>query len=163
MKMTKNNLTKKTPSDFDDVIYTVLEWTKQITTLATGTLVLSATFIKDIFQNKIEYHFIIILAWVFFAISILFGIILMGNICYLTLQKKVNIYANPTRIIAIMHFMCFFIGLVLFIFFVSQNFNLNGGHSKAKLSGFPDMNYVSKHSEGRHIKGDKKYSIKKAK
>lgn len=111
--------------DPKEVISAVLEWTKQITTLATGTLVLSATFITDILKGKIEYECILITSWILFALSALLGILVMGNVCYLFSSRNKetpSIYDGTTRLIANLHFFTFSFGLIGFVFFASVNF-----------------------------------------
>jgi hypothetical protein len=114
------------PGDSKEVIGAVLEWTKQITTLGTGTLVLSATFITDILKGKIEYDWILIVSWVLFAISAVLGIFVMGNMCFLFSSRNKetpSIYNLTTRILAIIHFVTFAVGLIGFVFFASFNFS----------------------------------------
>jgi hypothetical protein len=111
--------------DSNEVINAVLEWTKQVTTLSSGTLVLSATFIKDIFQGNIENQMVLIWSWILFAVSAVSGVMLMGNLCYLFSKKSQGIrtiYNCTTRIIALIHLFAFVVGLCLFVYFASHNF-----------------------------------------
>lgn len=111
--------------DSNEVINAVLEWTKQITTLASGTLVLSATFIKDIFKGTVEHQILLICSWVLFAVSAIFGILLMGNLCYLFSEKNRgirSIYNLTTRLIGLIHFLAFVVGICFFVYFASSNF-----------------------------------------
>lgn len=101
-----------------------LEWAKQITTLSAGALVLSATFIGDVLKNGISYKIILIASWSAFALSTLFGILLMGNICFLYSQKtdiQPSIYDLTTRSLAIIHLATFFLGVILFMVFAALN------------------------------------------
>ena len=111
--------------DSKEVINVVLEWSKQITTLASGTLVLSATFVKDIFQGTVLHQWALVSSWLLFALSAIFGIILLGNICFLFSnqnEEPPSIYNGATRIIALIHCCSFGIGLALFFYFASYNF-----------------------------------------
>lgn len=99
-----------------------LEWSKQITTLATGTLVLSATFIKDLFAKIIYCKSIILTCWVLMGVSILFGILYLGSLCsLLSSGKKFNIYEAPSVVLAVIQVSAFILGLASFVFFVFQN------------------------------------------
>lgn len=142
----------KTTNDSGDsreIINAVLEWTKQITTLATGTLVLSATFITDILKGRVELEYILISSWVLFALSALFGILLMGNLCFLFSfrnKEPPSIYGTTTRVIANLHFWTFLIGLVGFVYFASANFlnrekpaipqEINTSHTTEPISNY---------------------------
>jgi hypothetical protein len=112
-------------NDNKDVIMALVEWTKQITTLSTGTLVLSAAFIKNVLNGAATHKWVLVSAWIAFAVSILFGIFLMGNACYLFSDKnrqKPDIYEMTTRVLAQIHFWTFLTGIIGFIVFVSINF-----------------------------------------
>jgi hypothetical protein len=104
-----------------------LEWSKQILTLATGTLVLSGTFIKDIFRANIVSTGWILACWILMCVSILFGLIFLGATVNLLNSKEgnqVDVYSK--RWWAIFHVLAFLIGLGCFVYFVNENLgNIN--------------------------------------
>ncbi len=105
-------------------VESALEWSKQITTLATGTLVLSGTFIKDLFSGQIVWKGFILACWIGMGISVLFGILYLGSLCYLLSSSKkaeqLDIYGSG-RIIGVIHVLTFFLGLAAFIVFLTKN------------------------------------------
>ena len=105
-------------------IDTAIEWSKQITTLATGTLVLSGTFIKDLFTDHVEWSKVIVICWIAMSLSALFGILYVGALCAMLSKAKgpddLDIYKNG-RLLALIHVMAFLIGLGTFIAFVTKN------------------------------------------
>ena len=55
-----------------------LEWSKQITTLATGTLVLSGTFIQMFFKHALVQKGWLLFSWILLGGSILCGVLYFG-------------------------------------------------------------------------------------
>jgi hypothetical protein len=106
-----------------------LEWSKQITTLATGTLVLSGTFIQMFFENELVKKGWILASWILMGISILFGVLYLGALCSLLVRAgepnanvaNLTIYSRPAVWIALIHVFAFLLGLVAFIIFVFAN------------------------------------------
>jgi len=142
-KQNLQNTNSNNHGDSKEVINVVLEWSKQITTLSSGTLVLSATFVKDIFQGTVLHQWVLVVSWLLFALSAIFGIILLGNICFLFSShntKQPSIYNCATRTIALFHCCFFGIGLALFFYFASYNFintnkiKVDESKSKPKIS-----------------------------
>lgn len=106
-----------------EAVKAALEWSKQILTLATGTLVLSGTFIKDIFKSSIKNPNLIMFSWILMSLSILFGILFLGKMVNILNEKKgeeVDVYS--AKGVGIIHVAAFFFGLLFFIFFVYRNF-----------------------------------------
>ena len=101
-----------------------LEWSKQLMALATGTLVLSGTFVKDLFGNNIGWAWLLLTVWGLLAISILTGMLFMGSLCTLidgTNRNRVSIYRSPVRELGLIHFCSFVIALLLFAVFSMLN------------------------------------------
>jgi hypothetical protein len=92
-------------------IEAALEWSKQITTLATGTLVLSGTFIQLFFENTLVQKGWILVSWILMGTSIVFGITYLGALCSLLAyaadssasNEDISIYNQPGLTIAIIH------------------------------------------------------------
>ena len=105
-------------------VESALEWSKQITTLATGTLVLSGTFIKDLFSGQIVWKGLILSCWIAMCLSVLFGIIYLGSLSSLLTRAskavELDIYKSG-RIIGLIQVLAFFIGLVAFVLFLGKN------------------------------------------
>lgn len=107
-----------------------LEWSKQITTLSTGSLILSGTFLKDIFKNGFSYEWIIITSWIFLGISILFGVLfisrLNGDMAKVTGEniEGLNIYETTTKVLGFLQIVPFLLGLAFFIIFLICNIEI---------------------------------------
>ena len=107
-----------------DSIKLALEWSKQITTLATGTLVISRTFMKDILKGPIVWKGVVVWCWIGMLISVFFGILFLGNLCSLLSTGAMNergIYSPRSLAIALIHILSFLAGLILFAIFVAKN------------------------------------------
>lgn len=99
-----------------------LDWSKQILTLATGTLVLSGTFIKEVFHTPVIMQEWIIACWILMSASVLFGLLFLGVIVNVLSEKSgadVDVYSN--RWVAILHVLTFLVGLICFVVFISCN------------------------------------------
>lgn len=120
-----NQSSQQANNDSSEVIHASLEWSKQITTLASGTLVLSATFVKDIFKGTVHLDWLLISSWVTFSICAVTGVLFMGSLCHLFSNRCTgakSIYDPGIRFVANIHLFSFIIGLVLFVVFTSYNF-----------------------------------------
>ncbi len=103
---------------------TALEWTKQIIALASGILVVSGTFIKDLFDGKITARPLLMISWSSLCVCILFGLLFMGSLCSLLATKEakdVSIYSKPAQYLGFIHFASFFSALVFFAVFAFCN------------------------------------------
>lgn len=103
-----------------------IEWTKQITTLATGTLVLSGTFIKDLFTGHVEWPMFIVVAWIAMSLSALFGILYVGALISMVSTAAsaddLDINKNQNgRPVALIHIVAFMVGLGAFVAFITKN------------------------------------------
>jgi hypothetical protein len=108
----------------EKAIGALLEWTKNITGLATGTLVLSATLLTVIDKQAMRLKGILIGTWILFGLTVLFGVLLLGNVCFLfstTGKKLPSIYNPTTRTLANLNLAMFVLGLAGFLVFVSFN------------------------------------------
>ncbi len=119
-------------------VETALEWTKQIIALASGILVVSGTFIKDLFAGKIAGFGYLTWCWISLCVSILFGLLFMGSLCSLLAQRKVrevSIYSQPARTLGVIHFGAFFAAMALFAVFALKNISgQQAGSSSAPKS-----------------------------
>ncbi len=103
---------------------TALEWTKQIITLSAGILVVSGTFIKDLFNGEFVYVGFLVTSWLTLCISILAGLLFMGALCSLLATKpigEISIYSSPARSVGLVHFASFFLAMVCFAAFALKN------------------------------------------
>jgi hypothetical protein len=105
-------------------VETALEWTKQITTLASGVLVVSGTFIKDLFDGKVQAFGWLILCWLSLCVCILFGVLFMGSLCSILEKKEdaaISIYSQPAQALGFIHFAGFFLAVICFAVFTLTN------------------------------------------
>jgi hypothetical protein len=105
-------------------IKAAIEWSKQITALSTGTIIISGTFIKDILGGDISYKVLIIASWLALFASTILGVLFLATICAILSTGNVNeldIYSRPSKEIAIFHIIFFFVGVAAFIIFVAIN------------------------------------------
>lgn len=103
---------------------TVLEWSKQFVTISSGTLVLSAIFIKDIAGGQVSSPNLLIITWGCLLASVLAGIVVMGALSsYLNKGSvsQLNVYSRTIRISALVQVITFFAGIVLFLAYVVQS------------------------------------------
>lgn len=99
-----------------------LEWSKQLTALATGTLVLSGTFVKDLFNGSVGWIALLLVCWSLLILCILSGMLFMGALCSLVDRgKSASIYKQPSLTLAILHFASFVGALILFAIFSGLN------------------------------------------
>jgi hypothetical protein len=105
-----------------------LEWSKQLMALSTGSLVLSATFLKDLFGAGVGWIALLVTSWFFFLGCILFGMLFMGALCALADRGgKASIYGQPALGLALMHFGSFALAMIAFTVF--STLNLIAAHS----------------------------------
>lgn len=102
------------------------EVTTQIITLATGTIVLTATLLEHVFpiaQATCVEKGLLLTSWIALSLSVLFGILVFGKVIG-ELEKgdaKEVVYAPGTLAFGIMQWVSFFVGLGLFVAYVSLN------------------------------------------
>lgn len=112
----------------DDVkvksIETALEWTKQIITLSAGILVVSGTFIKDLFGGSYVGSNYLIASWIALCVCIVAGILFMGSLCSLLAKgraSEVALYSQPAQSLGLIHFLAFMIAIGAFAMFSLKN------------------------------------------
>jgi hypothetical protein len=96
-----------------------LEWSKQIISLSTGTLILSGTFIKDIFKTGMHSKNLLIFCWASMVISIFCGMLFLGTLIFMLNKGEAEV--DSARGIGLIHILTFFVGLVSFFVFVWIN------------------------------------------
>jgi MFS family permease len=102
-------------------------WAKLLASLATGTLVLSATFIKDIFPDSksLETKGILFAAWIVLGISAFMGPMVLGalvaHLNRASSTRELDVYSGSIQVLSILQICTFFLGLVLFSTFVAIN------------------------------------------
>jgi glucose uptake protein GlcU len=104
-----------------------LEWAKHLTTLSAGTLVLSATFIKEVFKDQaLRWNACLFWAWTTLFVSIVSGVFFIGSLCSQldSLESKdLGLYAQPGVSFALLQNGAFLIGTALFAIYVFKNFS----------------------------------------
>jgi hypothetical protein len=109
-------------------VETALEWSKQIIALASGILVVSGTFVKELFGGRICGVGYLIACWIALTVCVLFGLLFVGSLCSLLAQRKVRdvtIYCQPAQFLGLMHFLAFFAALIFFTLFSLKNIGTN--------------------------------------
>jgi hypothetical protein len=101
----------------------VQDITKQVLALATGIVALSATFIEKILSGAIHDLLLLFLSWLVFTISVIAGILTLSSLVYNLKRDKYDPFATATTIPAVIQWISFILGIVLFIVFISLNIN----------------------------------------
>ena len=102
-------------------------WAKLLSSLATGIIVLSATFIKDIFpkDHALQDKGILFAAWVILGVSTLLGPIVLGalisNLSRADSTRTLDVYAPTIQFLSVLQILTFTVGLILFSTFVGLN------------------------------------------
>jgi MFS family permease len=102
-------------------------WARLISTLATGTLVLSATFLKDVFpkDQPFEYKAILFASWAALAVSTMLGPMVLGAlIAHLNRPdstRTFDVFSGSIRLVSLLQIVTFFVGITLFAIFVGYN------------------------------------------
>jgi hypothetical protein len=103
----------------------VSEWSKQIITIASATLVLSATFIKDILAGAVVHQGSLTAAWVLLLSCIASGVFVLSALSA-SLNKgdpaELDIYSPAIVITALLQIGLFVAGMSFFIYFAAANF-----------------------------------------
>jgi len=120
MSNEENPATKLRLKAFDSVS----EWSKQITTIASASLVLSATFIKDIMAGHAVHPWYLWISWVLLLLTIITGVFVLGTLAAQLNkgdQDTLDVYSPSIVGAAIVQTALFLLGMVAFIFFVASN------------------------------------------
>ena len=100
-----------------------LESTKQLIALSTGAIVLSGTFMKDLFSDRITAMPVIWVSWGAFVVSAICALLYVGSlISQLNASKeaqKIDVYT--ARWAALAQIVLFGVGLIAFAAFTSLN------------------------------------------
>ena len=93
-----------------------LELMKQIITLSSGVLAISATFIINVKSISPKYLILIAVSWIVLLISLFFGLETISTIVQGRLEKNDRIWSEGYgRVCGIISKYAFFIGLALFV------------------------------------------------
>lgn len=102
------------------------DWAKHVTTLAIGTLVLSATFISDVLGNnaQIDSQWALLVAWVLLVATAVCGVLAQGALIYqlslnngeekVTRARSVQIWFGGELVL-------FLLGIVFFTAYTALN------------------------------------------
>lgn len=102
-------------------------WAKLLSSLAVGTIVLSATFIKDIFpqDHPLTNKGFLFSAWIVLGLSALLGPFVLGalisHLSRAESTRELDVYAPSIRILSLFQVASFTIGIILFATFVGLN------------------------------------------
>ncbi len=103
----------------NDAHIVALEWIKQIITLSSGIIVLSATFLNTIFKQLNWSVSILIVSWLLLLSSIIFGLKTISQITRSRIEQNDDwFYENEGKITKFL----FITGIVLFVIFATFNF-----------------------------------------
>jgi hypothetical protein len=94
-----------------------LELLKQIITLSSGIIVLSATFIKDIFSNPFYVFIPLFLSWIVFSIAIIYALNCIDGITQSRIENDDRWKKGATKNEAGYAKTFFIIGIIVFMIF----------------------------------------------
>lgn len=113
------------------------DYSKQVTTLATGTILLSATFIKDIIKYNIGtfWSLVLVASWLLFFLSIVLGFLVQGKLTgNLWDKNNPNIYDTGLSTVWSLQAASFFFGVFLFAALAGINFIWPPGSQSAGIT-----------------------------
>jgi hypothetical protein len=102
-------------------------WAKLLSSLATGTIVLSATFINDIFPvgHVLQSKGLLFASWGILGAAILLGPLVLGalisNLSRVESTKELDVYAPTIQVLSLLQILAFMTGLSAFAAFVALN------------------------------------------
>jgi hypothetical protein len=105
-----------------------IDWCKHLATLATGTIVVSSAFIKDLLNGReVGHKWLVILAWGFLVLSLIVSSLVYGALIAVMNDAKfvqeINVFSKPASGLAMIQSFSLVVGLILFVVFVSLNFS----------------------------------------
>jgi len=103
---------------------TVSDWSKQVTTIASATLVLSATFIKDILGGHTEHTCYLWTSWFSLLATVVVGVFVLGALASNLNDgnpAQLDIYSGSILGASVVQILLFLIGMIAFILFVMSN------------------------------------------
>jgi len=106
-----------TSSKHTDAHEVALELMKQLITLSSGVLALSATFIREFRIEQCGHKILLVLAWLSLSLSVFFGIQTISAIVKSRLNGDANWSTGEGKRNASGSKYCFLLGLVLFAAF----------------------------------------------
>ncbi len=99
-----------------------LEWSKQLITLCSASLVLSSTFVSQIFGLHIGWIWLLLVSWLLLLGCIVSGILFLGALSAMVeSDKTISVFNQPARTLALVHFGCFIGAFGVFAVFASLN------------------------------------------
>jgi len=113
---------KEVPILNNDAHQLALEWIKQIITLSSGIIVLSATFITSIFKQLNWSIWILIISWVSLLLSIVYGLNTISVMIQSRIDQDDEWHSGCGRAYAKAAKLFFIAGIFLFGIFALINF-----------------------------------------
>lgn len=98
------------------------EYNKEITALATGAIVLSIAFLKDLSKESLYFRTLMILSWVSLTVTVLTGILLHLTFIGKSWNNEEVVQATETRTITRIQLLTFVFGIILLTLFIIFNF-----------------------------------------
>jgi hypothetical protein len=107
---------------YEDAHQIALEFLKQLITLSSGVLALSAAFIENFFPASLLQSIFLFTSWVCLALSIYFGLQAISEIVQSRLMPGLNWANGPGRRYAAASKNFFVVGIILFAVFAFISF-----------------------------------------
>jgi hypothetical protein len=107
---------------YEDAHQVALEFLKQLITLSSGVLALSAAFIENFFPASLWQSVFLFASWVCLALSIYFGLQAISEIVQSRLMPGLNWAKGPGRRDAAASKNFFVVGIILFAVFAFISF-----------------------------------------
>lgn len=107
-------------------VETVRTWASLIITISTGTIVFTATFVKDLVPQgeTLVATDKLLVSWIALAISTVLGVFVFSTLVARLNEGEANqldMYSSPLRWFAVGQFLAFIIGIGFFAYFAYQN------------------------------------------
>jgi hypothetical protein len=108
-----------TPEDLRKALEAFAEYNKLLITLATGTVVLSATFLEKFYTGK-SLH-LLIASWSSLGLSVVLGVITLGESINQLAESRFRIRRGTLEVLSLLQWLSVFAGVGLFAAFVINN------------------------------------------
>ncbi len=121
-KTSKPKIDKLEMEQYEDAHQVALEFLKQLITLSSGVLALSAAFIENFLPASLWQSVFLFISWVCLALAIYFGLQAISEIVQSRLMPGLNWANGPGRRYAAASKNFFVLGIILFAVFAFISF-----------------------------------------
>jgi hypothetical protein len=97
----------------------ITDFTKLLITLATGTIVLSATFLEKFYKG--HSLALLIAAWSTIALSVILGVLALGQAISQFSESDIRPRRSAVEVLNLLQFLAFLAGIVMFSIFAVNN------------------------------------------